>query len=61
MQTVSFVQSIFYPSDFSQASEVAFAHALAIALIRKTELVILHAGRGRSDDWAQFRHHDRIR
>jgi len=53
-QTVSFVRSIFHPSDFSKASELAFAHALAIALIRKTELVIMHAGRGYLDDWAQF-------
>jgi nucleotide-binding universal stress UspA family protein len=51
---VPFVKSIFHPSDFSKASELAFAHALAIALIRKTELVILHAGGGDLDDWAQF-------
>ena len=51
---VPFVKSIFHPSDFSKASELAFAHALAIALIRKTELVILHAGHGDLDDWAQF-------
>jgi nucleotide-binding universal stress UspA family protein len=51
---IPFVRSIFHPSDFSKASELAFAHALAIALIRKTELVIMHAGRGRVDDWSQF-------
>jgi nucleotide-binding universal stress UspA family protein len=48
------VESIFHPSDFSKASELAFAHALAIALIRKTKLVIMHAGRGQVDDWARF-------
>jgi len=53
-RTVPFVKSIFHPSDFSKASELAFAHALAIALIRKTELVIMHAGRGLLGDWAQF-------
>jgi nucleotide-binding universal stress UspA family protein len=53
-QTVPFVTSIFHPSDFSKASELAFAHALAVALIRKTELVIMHAGRGRLGDWSQF-------
>jgi nucleotide-binding universal stress UspA family protein len=52
--TIPFVKSIFHPSDFSKASEMAFAHALAIALIRKTKLVIMHAGRGDVDDWAQF-------
>ena len=53
-QTAPFVTSIFHPSDFSKASELAFAHALAIALIRKTELVIMHAGRGSVDDWSRF-------
>jgi nucleotide-binding universal stress UspA family protein len=33
---------------------LAFAHALAVALFRKTKLVIMHAGSGRLDDWAQF-------
>jgi nucleotide-binding universal stress UspA family protein len=51
---IPFVNSIFHPSDFSRASEVAFAHALAIALIRKTKLVIMHAGRGDLADWSQF-------
>lgn len=53
-QTVPFVQSIFHPSDFSKASELAFAHALAIALIRKTELVIMHVRRGEREDWSKF-------
>jgi nucleotide-binding universal stress UspA family protein len=52
--TVPFVKSIFHPSDFSKASELAFAHALAIALFRKTELVVMHAGGDRVGDWAQF-------
>ena len=45
-----FVNSVFHPSDFSPASEHAFAHALAIALIRKTEFTILHTG-GSREDW----------
>jgi nucleotide-binding universal stress UspA family protein len=53
-QTVPFVRSIFHPSDFSKASELAFTHALAIALVEKTKLVIMHAGHGHLDDWAQF-------
>ena len=40
-QAIPFVKSIFHPSDFSEASELAFAHALAIALLRKTQLVIM--------------------
>jgi hypothetical protein len=50
-----FVKSIFHPSDFSKASELAFARALAIALIRRTELVIMHAGRESIGDWRAFR------
>ena len=52
--SIPFVKSIFHPSDFSKASDLAFVHALAIALIRKTRLVIMHAGRGKIDDWARF-------
>jgi nucleotide-binding universal stress UspA family protein len=51
---ISFVSSIFHPSDFSKASELAFAHALAVALIRNSKLVIMHARRGDLDDWSQF-------
>jgi nucleotide-binding universal stress UspA family protein len=53
-QTIPFVKSIFHPSDFSPASELAFAHALAIALFRKTQLVIMHARRGGQEDWSRF-------
>ena len=37
------VQSIFHPSDFSEASEVAFAHALKVALVAGGTLNMLHA------------------
>ena len=54
-QAVPFVQSIFHPSDFSQASQLAFVHALAIALLRQTSLVIMHASRVPVvEDWARF-------
>lgn len=53
-QKVPFVQSIFHPSDFSAASEIAFAHALALAVKGKCELSILHAGGGRVGDWSRF-------
>jgi nucleotide-binding universal stress UspA family protein len=53
-QTVPFIESIFHPSDFSETSEVAFAHALAIALLRKCDLSSLHAGRGDLGDWSRF-------
>jgi len=49
-----FVESVFHPSDFTPASEVAFAHALAIALIRRTRLAILHAGGSLPENWTSF-------
>jgi nucleotide-binding universal stress UspA family protein len=51
-----FVDSVFHPTDFSEASHVAFAHALAIALLRKADLTILHAGRDflAEDQWGKF-------
>ena len=49
----AFVKSVFHPSDFSAASENAFAHALAIAFLRSTKLTILHAG-GSTKDWRLF-------
>ncbi|MHC4293662.1 MAG: universal stress protein [Planctomycetota bacterium] len=51
--TSAFVHSVFHPSDFSEASRNAFAHALAIALIRQTKFTILHVGDSR-DDWTRF-------
>jgi nucleotide-binding universal stress UspA family protein len=51
---VPFVESVFHPSDFSPESEHAFAHALAIALIRKTSFTILHAGKGKGGAWTKF-------
>jgi nucleotide-binding universal stress UspA family protein len=53
-----FIQTILHPTDFSAASEAAFAHALAICLFRKGELTILHAGDAylEGDEWQQFPH-----
>jgi nucleotide-binding universal stress UspA family protein len=51
-----FVESVFHPSDFSEASMNAFAHALVLALVRQTELTILHVGRDYlgEDEWSKF-------
>ena len=51
-----FVDSVFHPSDFTEASANAFAHALAIALLRKTRFTILHAGSDylAEDEWTNF-------
>src|SRR4029450_13469550 len=48
------VESIFHPSDFSEASEVAFAHALKVALVTKSTLNILHVAAHSSVDWHDF-------
>ena len=51
------VRSVVHPTDFSAASENAFAHALAIALVRRTTLKILHVGarRPRAEvPWTSF-------
>jgi len=50
-----FVDHVFHPTDLSTASETAFAHALAIALKRKSRLTILHvADEGGELDWSRF-------
>jgi nucleotide-binding universal stress UspA family protein len=53
---VPFIRTLFHPTDFSEASEEAFAHALAVCLFRKGELTILHAGDQYldGDDWQKF-------
>jgi nucleotide-binding universal stress UspA family protein len=50
---------IFHPSDFTKASEVAFAHALKLALESKAELEIMHVARHLADSagdvhWTDF-------
>jgi nucleotide-binding universal stress UspA family protein len=48
------LESIFHPSDFSAASEVAFVHALKIALAARTKLTMLHVEPSRSAEWQDF-------
>jgi nucleotide-binding universal stress UspA family protein len=48
------VESVFHPSDFSQASEVAFAHALKIALVARAKLTVLHVRATPSTEWQDF-------
>ncbi len=56
MSELPFVESVFHPTDLSEASHFAFAHALAVALIRKVPLTILHSGRDflAEDEWSKF-------
>ena len=39
INSIPFVHSVFHPTDFSPASNLAFAHALAIALLRETSFL----------------------
>jgi len=53
---IPLVGSVLHPTDFSDASNRAFAHALAISLIRQTKLTILHVGKALGGDvnWDDF-------
>ena len=49
------LKSVFHPSDFTKASEVAFAHALKLALAARLELSVLHVDSQYEDlDWSEF-------
>ncbi len=48
------LQSIFHPSDFSEASEVAFVHALKIALVARAKLSMLHVTASPNFEWHDF-------
>lgn len=48
------IGSILHPSDFSDASEVAFAHALKAALIAHSQLTIMHVSPKMTEEWTDF-------
>jgi len=51
------IHSIVHPTDFSDASADAFAHALRIALTAKAKLYILHVAMAPADeDWMSCPH-----
>lgn len=56
MSEPDFVSSVFHATDFSEGSNLAFAHALAVALLREADLTILHVGRDflAEDEWTRF-------
>ena len=49
-----FIESVVHPTDFSPASERAFAHALAVAVLRRARLIILHVDADDRPDWSEF-------
>jgi nucleotide-binding universal stress UspA family protein len=48
------IESIFHPSDFSEASEVAFVHALKMALMAGAKLTMLHVEASPGAEWQDF-------
>ena len=49
-----FIEEVVHPTDLSPASERAFAHALAVALVRRARLIILHVASDDRPDWGEF-------
>ena len=57
MSTGNLIQTVAHATDFSEASLVAFAHALRIALVTESRLYLLHVrDRGREQTWTSFPH-----
>src|SRR5260370_41455460 len=48
------IKKIFLPSDFTEASERAFQHALRIALVAKARLTVLHVSEQDGTDWPEL-------
>lgn len=46
--------SILHPSDFSEASQVAFFHALKAALLAGSRLTLFHVSPGMAAEWSDF-------
>ena len=49
-----FINSVVNATDFSAADERAFAHALAVALLRQASLTLLHVTSDASGHWSAF-------
>jgi nucleotide-binding universal stress UspA family protein len=54
MQPQPTIRSIFHPSDFSDASEVAFAHALKLTLASRALLQMMHVETGVDNEGDDF-------
>jgi nucleotide-binding universal stress UspA family protein len=52
--SIPIIDSILHPSDFSAASEVAFAHALKVALIAQSQLTLMHVSPDMTAEWTDF-------
>lgn len=54
MSTTNQLSRIFYPSDFSSDSEVAFFHAIKLALQSKASLQMMHVDTEDQAEWEDF-------
>lgn len=48
------IRHVLHPSDFSEASRIAFVHALKTALITKAKLSLIHETNDEQRDWSEF-------
>jgi nucleotide-binding universal stress UspA family protein len=53
--TIPVIESVLHPTDFSEASQTAFHHALKMALLAKSGLTLLHASPPATEvEWSDF-------
>jgi nucleotide-binding universal stress UspA family protein len=50
----SIIESVLHPTDFSEASRVAFHHALKAALLAKSKLTLLNVSQDGNLEWSDF-------
>jgi nucleotide-binding universal stress UspA family protein len=48
------IRHVLHPSDFSDASRAAFAHALKATLVAKGKLTLIHMTEDEKRDWSEF-------
>ena len=49
-----FIESVVLATDLSEGAELAFAHALAVAVLRRARLTLLHVTSDDEVDWSRF-------
>lgn len=48
------IKSVLHPTDFSEASLVAFNHALRVAMLSQSKFTLLHVANDRPSQWSDF-------
>ena len=52
--STGFIRRVLHPSDLSEESMAAFAHALKAALVAKGKLVLMHVTNDGAQEWTEF-------